>query len=82
MISNGKSQLRLRRIGASISACFNIVNARFPSSSMMKSLSLQRRVVSGLETLAKLMQDRGANPVTHRDTRGETMGRISPGDLQ
>ena len=36
-----------------ISAFFSISNALFPSSSMMKSLSLQRRVVNGLENFAK-----------------------------
>ena len=58
MISKGKSQFGLCRIGASISACFNIVNVRFPSSSMMKSLSLQGRVVRGLDTFAKSWMNR------------------------
>ena len=58
MISKGRSQLGLYRIGASISACFNVLNARFPSSSMMKSLSLQRRVVRGLDTFAKSWMNR------------------------
>ena len=46
-------KLGLWRIGASINASFNILNARTPYLSMKMSLSLQRRVVNGLETLEK-----------------------------
>ena len=37
MISNSNSQLGLRRIGALINVCFNILNARSPSLLMKKS---------------------------------------------
>ena len=42
---NSLSQLRVCRIGALIMARFNISNACSPSMLMMKSFSLQRRVI-------------------------------------
>ena len=53
IISKGKSQLGLCKIGASTKACFSCVKVCFPSSSMIKSFSLQRREVSGFETLVE-----------------------------
>ena len=66
IISKGKSQLGLCKIGASTYYCFSYIKACFPSSSMMKSFSLHKREVSGFKTLEKSLKKRRKKPTCKR----------------